>query len=95
MTAGADINVFADDTPAEAGGTISGTFTVINTGNSVDVFSLSSVGLDCQMESSVTLQPGGSTLQLPYVCDIPGDALRNQCIQLQSSVNCPFGRHPQ
>ena len=75
MTAGADINVFADDTPAEAGSTISGTFTVINTGNSVDVFSLSSVGLDCQMESSVTLQPGGSTLQLPYVCDIPEDAL--------------------
>ena len=75
MTAGADITVLPDDSPTVAGGTISGSFTVINTGNSADVFSLSSVGLSCQMESSVVLQPGESTFQLPYVCNVPEDAL--------------------
>ena len=75
MTAGADITVIPDDSPTVAGGTISGSFTVINTGNSADVFSLSSVGLSCQMESSVVLQPGESTFQLPYVCNVPEDAL--------------------
>ncbi|MDP6224190.1 MAG: hypothetical protein QGF34_03935 [Candidatus Poseidoniaceae archaeon] len=75
MTAGADITVLSDNSPTVAGGTISGSFTVINTGNSADVFSLSSVGLSCQMESSVVLQPGESTFQLPYVCNVPEDAL--------------------
>lgn len=74
MTASSDLTVFSDAT-TEAGGTIDGTLIVTNTGNSVDVFSLSSVGLDCDVESSVLLQPGASTLELPWTCDVPSDAL--------------------
>ncbi|MAR47220.1 MAG: hypothetical protein CMA41_05390 [Euryarchaeota archaeon] len=75
MTASSDLTVFADDSTAEASGTIEGTLIVTNTGNSVDVFSLSSVGLDCELESSVLLQPGASTLEVPWTCEIPSDAL--------------------
>ena len=74
MTASSDLTVLADAT-TEAGGSIDGTLIVTNTGNSVDVFSLSSVGLDCDVESSVLLQPGASTLELPWTCDVPSDAL--------------------
>jgi uncharacterized membrane protein len=74
MTASSDLTVFSDAT-TEAGGSIDGTLIVTNTGNSVDVFSLSSVGLDCDVESSVLLQPGASTLELPWTCDVPSDAL--------------------
>ena len=56
-------------------GTIDGTLKVTNTGNSVDVFTLSSVGLDCDIESSVLLQPGASSSELPWNCEIPSNAL--------------------
>ena len=75
MTAGSDLTVLADDSVTEAGGSIDGTLIVTNTGNSVDVFSLSSVGLDCELESSVLLQPGASSLELPWSCEVPDDAL--------------------
>ncbi|MGB2267563.1 MAG: hypothetical protein ACPH5T_02495 [Candidatus Poseidoniaceae archaeon] len=75
MTAGSDLTVLAGDSITEAGGSIDGTLIVTNTGNSVDVFSLSSVGLDCELESSVLLQPGASSLELPWSCEVPDDAL--------------------
>ena len=75
MTASSSLTVLTDSSSAEASGTIEGTLIVTNTGNSVDVFSLSSVGLDCDLESSVLLQPGSSTLELPWSCDVPSDAL--------------------
>lgn len=75
MTAGSDIEVYVDDTITEASDTLSGTLTVRNTGNSADSFSLSSVGLDCEIESSFLLQPGGRTSELPWTCDIPSNAL--------------------
>ena len=75
MSAGSDITVFADDSTTEASGSIQGTLIVTNTGNSVDVFSLSSVGLDCDVATSVVLQPGASTLELPWTCSVPSDAL--------------------
>jgi hypothetical protein len=75
MSAGSDITVFADDSTTEASGNIQGTLIVTNTGNSVDVFSLSSVGLDCDVATSVVLQPGASTLELPWTCSVPSDAL--------------------
>ena len=34
-----------------------------------------SVGLDCELESSVLLQPGASSLELPWSCEVPDDAL--------------------
>ena len=75
MTAGSDLFVYENDASSEAGGTIDGTLKVTNTGNSVDVFTLSSVGLDCEIESSVQLLPGSSSSELPWVCDIPSNAL--------------------
>ena len=75
MTAGSDLFVYENDATSEAGGTIDGTLKVTNTGNSVDVFTLSSVGLDCEIESSVLLQPGASSSELPWVCDVPSNAL--------------------
>ena len=75
MTAGSDLTVLADNSVSEAGGSIDGTLIVTNTGNSVDVFSLSSVGLDCELDSSVLLQPGASSLELPWSCEVPDDAL--------------------
>ena len=75
MTAGSDLFVYENDATSEAGGTIDGTLKVTNTGNSVDVFTLSSVGLDCDIESSVLLQPGASSSELPWNCDIPTNAL--------------------
>lgn len=75
MTAGSDLFVYENDATSEAGETIEGTLKVTNTGNSVDVFTLSSVGLDCEIESSVQLLPGASSSELPWVCDIPSNAL--------------------
>ena len=75
MTASSQLTVFADQSSTEASGRIQGNLILTNTGNSVDVFSLSSVGLDCFVESSVLLQPGASTLELPWTCDVPEDAL--------------------
>jgi len=75
MTAGSDLFVYENDATSEAGGTIDGTLKVTNTGNSVDMFTLSSVGLDCNIESSVLLQPGASSSELPWICDVPSNAL--------------------
>tara|TARA_B100000214_G_scaffold369557_1_gene342822 strand:- start:600 stop:2087 length:1488 start_codon:yes stop_codon:yes gene_type:complete len=72
MNAGSEISVVDDDASAEAGGIINGSFSVSNTGNSVDVFSLSSVNIDCIMESLVELQPGESKT-FPYTCNVPDD----------------------
>ena len=72
MNAGSEISVVDDDASAEAGGLINGSFSVSNTGNSVDVFSLSSVNIDCVMESLVELQPGESKT-FPYTCNVPYD----------------------
>ena len=75
MTAGSELTVLVDDSTTEASGTLSGTLLVKNTGNSADIFSLSSVGLDCDVESSVFLQPGASSAELPWICDVPSNAL--------------------
>ena len=75
MDAGADLTILADVDSSEAGGTISGTVSVTNTGNSADEFSLSSVGLSCNLAQSVTLSPGASSSPLPWTCDVSEDAL--------------------
>lgn len=75
MDAGADLTILADDASSEAGGTISGTVSVTNTGNSADEFSISSVGISCNIAQSVTLSPGASSPPLPWVCDVSEDAL--------------------
>ena len=75
MDAGADLTILADDDSSEAGGTISGTVSVTNTGNSADQFSLSSVGLSCNLATSVTLSPGASSSPLPWTCNVSEDAL--------------------
>jgi hypothetical protein len=75
MDAGADLTILADVDSSEAGSTISGTVSVTNTGNSADEFSLSSVGLSCNLAQSVTLSPGASSSPLPWTCDVSEDAL--------------------
>ena len=75
MDAGADLTILADVDSSEAGGTISGTVSVTNTGNSADEFSLSSVGLSCNLAQSVTLSPGASSSPLPWTCNVSEDAL--------------------
>ena len=75
MSAGSTIDVYPDTSSTEASGILQGTLRVTNTGNSVDVFSLSSVGLDCQVTDPGILQPGGATSALPWTCTVPSDAL--------------------
>ena len=50
------------------------TLIVTNTGNSVDVFSLLLL-VWIVAESSVLLQPRASSLELPWSCEVPDDAL--------------------
>jgi hypothetical protein len=75
MDAGADLTILVNDASSVAGGTIEGTVSVTNTGNSADQFSISSVGLSCTLTESVTLSPGSSSSPLPWTCDVSEDAL--------------------
>ena len=88
MTAGSDLEIFPDDATTQASGSISGMLKVRNTGNSVDVFTLSSVGLDCEIQSSVLLEPGQTSDELPWSCEIPSDALAGtNAFSFRSSSN--------
>jgi hypothetical protein len=75
MDAGADLTILVNDDSSVAGGTIDGTVSVTNTGNSADQFSISAVGLTCTLAESVTLSPGASSSPLPWTCDVSEDAL--------------------
>ena len=88
MTAGSDLEIFPDDATTQASGSISGMLKVRNTGNSVDVFTLSSVGLDCEIQASVLLEPGQTSDELPWSCEIPSDALAGtNAFSFRSSSN--------
>jgi uncharacterized membrane protein len=75
MDAGADLTILVNDDSSVAGGTIDGTVSVTNTGNSADQFSISAVGLTCTLAESVTLSPGASSSPLAWTCDVSEDAL--------------------
>ena len=75
MDAGADLTILVNDDSSVAGGTIDGTVSITNTGNSADQFSISAVGLSCTLADSVTLSPGASSSPLAWTCDVADDAL--------------------
>ena len=74
VVAGGEISLLGDTATAKPGNSVSGSIILTNTGSGEDTFTLSSVGQDCGLSTSVTLPPGVSSEALPWSCIIPDDA---------------------
>ncbi len=77
-TAGANITALVENAEARPGETIYGTVTMTNTGNVEDTLSISTLGVDCGLDTNVTLGAGLSSSALGWSCILPSDALAGQ-----------------
>ena len=78
VSAGANITVSADVSSAVPGGSVYGSLTLTNTGTTEDTFALSTVGVDCGLDVSVTVAPGLTSDAYGWSCIVPNDAEAGQ-----------------
>jgi len=74
VVAGGTITLLGDTATAKPGSSVSGNIILTNTGSGEDTFTLSSIGEDCGLSTSVTLSPGVSSEALPWSCAVPEGA---------------------
>ena len=78
VVAQAEFAVLVDKASAGPGGSVFGSIVVLNTGNTEDTFSLTTVGKDCGLDASVTIGPGLSSAPLGWSCVVANDAQAGQ-----------------
>ncbi len=78
VQANADLRVLEDKSSAKPGGNVYGSVIVTNTGSASDTFTVTTVGTDCGLDTSVTLGPGLSSDALGWSCVVPNDAPAGQ-----------------
>lgn len=78
VVANASITVFNDQSSAKPGQSIYGSVILTNTGNTDDTFTITTVGVDCGLDTSVTLAPGLSSDALGWSCILANDAQAGQ-----------------
>ena len=71
VSVGASMTVLADTDSAAPGGSVYGTLVLTNTGNTEDTFSITTVGVDCGLDVSITVAPGLSTEYYGWSCVVP------------------------
>ena len=74
VVANVNLTVLDDKSSAKPGASVYGSIILTNTGNTEDTFSVTSVGTDCGLDTSVTLAPGLSSSPLGWSCIVPNDA---------------------
>ncbi|MBR69127.1 MAG: hypothetical protein CMA86_06425 [Euryarchaeota archaeon] len=78
VDANANITVLKEQSTAKPGESVYGSIVLTNTGNAEDTYSITSVGTDCGLDTSVTLAPGLSSTPLGWSCIVPNDAASGQ-----------------
>ena len=78
VSVGATMAVFADVDSAGPGESVYGTLVLTNTGNTEDTFSITTVGVDCGLDVSITVAPGLSTEYYGWSCVVPNSAEAGQ-----------------
>ena len=78
VSVGASMTVLADADSAAPGGSVYGTLVLTNTGNTEDTFSITTVGVDCGLDVSITVAPGLSTEYYGWSCVVPNNAEAGQ-----------------
>ena len=78
VSVGASMTVLADADSAAPGGSVYGTLVLTNTGNTKDTFSITTVGVDCGLDVSITVAPGLSTEYYGWSCVVPNNAEAGQ-----------------
>lgn len=78
VTAGVNFTILAEVDEAKPGESVYGTVVLTNTGNTEDTFSITTVGVDCGLDVSVTVGPGLSTEPYGWSCVVPNDAAAGQ-----------------
>ena len=74
VSASANLSVLTDVSTAAPSGSVYGTLRLTNTGNTEDTFSISTVGVDCGLDLSVTVPAGLASEPLGWSCIVPNDA---------------------
>ena len=74
VAANANLTLLGDVVAAKPGESVYGSILVTNTGNAEDTFSITTVGTDCGLDTSVTLAPGLSSDPLGWSCVVANDA---------------------
>ena len=78
VAANANLTLLGDVVAAKPGESVYGSILVTNTGNAEDTFSITTVGTDCGLDTSVTLAPGLSSDPLGWSCVVANDAAAGQ-----------------
>ena len=78
VVSNANITVFNDQASAKPGQSVYGSVILTNTGNTDDTFTITTVGTDCGLDTSVTLAPGLSSDALGWSCIVANDAQAGQ-----------------
>ena len=78
VVANVNVTVLNDNNAAKPGASVYGSLILTNTGNTEDTFSVTSVGTDCGLDTSVTLAPGLSSEPLGWSCVVPNDTPAGQ-----------------
>lgn len=78
VVANAAVNVLSDKASSKPGETVYGSVIVTNTGNTDDTYSITTVGRDCGLDTTVTLAPGLASSPLGWSCIVANDASAGQ-----------------
>lgn len=78
VSVGANLTVLADVNTAAPAGSVYGSLLLTNTGNTEDTFALTTVGVDCGLDVSVTVAPGLSSEPFGWSCTVPNTAVAGQ-----------------
>ena len=78
VAAGANMTVLTDVGSAKPGGSVYGSILLSNTGNTEDTFAITTVGIDCGLDVSVTVAPGLASDAFGWSCVVPNDAAAGQ-----------------
>ncbi len=78
VSVGANMTVLTDVDKAAPGGSVYGSILLTNTGNVEDTFALTTVGIDCGLDVSITVAPGLSSDPFGWSCVVPNDAEAGQ-----------------
>ena len=78
VLADADVVIYTDVDSAKPGEQVFGSVIITNTGTAEDTFTITTVGTDCGLDASVTLQAGLSSNSLGWSCILANDAAAGQ-----------------
>ena len=78
VSVGANMTVLTDVSAAAPGESVYGSLRLTNTGSTEDTFAISTVGVDCGLDVSVTVNPGLSSEPFGWSCVVPNNAEAGQ-----------------